>query len=207
MRRFVTWCAALVASAGSGSVALGAMANFDRLPEGFIGAALDAGGIHFWELDNRLDPNPWFAIEMANGTLTGFPGFSAPNCLAWTMVYQGPNTGFWRCGSFKFTTGRVQSFASLELYDMSNVGGNTVTLEAYRQGQLVNSASIQILPPPGIHHYTLQVAGVPFDTLKLNGSGPNQSGCFFGVVDTVVVTPEPGAMVVLLLCVTLVRRR
>lgn len=205
MRKCTIVLALAVCALGSAS-AIAEMATFDFFPEGFIGANFADGGIAFFDLDNRLDPNPWFAIEWASATLSG-PDFSPPNVLAWTMIYNGPNTGFWRCGSFKFKTPDIETFASLELFDMSNVGGNTVTLQAFLNGALVNSSSITLLPPPGIHHYTLSVSGVPFDTLRLIGTGPNHQGCFFGVVDNVVVTPEPLAGLGLLLAIALRRRR
>jgi hypothetical protein len=175
--------------------ALGEIADFDDLSEGWIGDRFTDGGIEFYDLDNRIDPNPWFAIEWASDNLGGsVPYFTPPNALSWTILQMGPLTGFFRCGEFRFRTGEVEDYASLELWDFSPVGGNTVTLEAYMGTELVNSASITILPRPPVHHYTLQVSGVPFDNLRLNGSGSYEQGCWFGPVDTVVVTPEPTAL-------------
>jgi hypothetical protein len=171
--------------------ALGEVATFDDLSEDWIGASFTDGGIYFYDLDNRLDPDPWFCIEWASENLGQYaPYFTPPNALSWTILQIGPLTGFFRCGEFRFSPvlGGVRNYASLELWDYSPVGGNTVTLEAYMGTQLVNSASITILPRPPVHHYTLQVSGVPFDNLRLKGSGSYQQGCWFGPVDTVVVT-------------------
>lgn len=190
--------------------ALGEIANFDNLSEDWIGETFTNGGVYFYGLDNRVDPNPWFGIEWASENLGEFaPYFTSPNALSWTILQIGPLTGFFRCGEFRFrpVLGGIRTYASLELWDFSPVGGNTVTLEAYLGTQLVNSASITILPRPPVHHYTLVVSGVPFDNLRVNGSGPFQQGCWFGPVDTVVLAPEPTALCGLALAGLLVRRR
>ncbi len=189
-------------------IARGEIATFDDLNEGWIGEKFINGGIEFYGLDNRLDPNPWFGIEWASDNLSEFsPYFTPPNVLSWTILEMGPLTGFFRCGEFRFGTGKVGTFASLELWDFSPVGGNKVTLEAYMGSELVNSASITIIARPPVHHYTLQVSGVPFDNLRVNGSGGFQKGCWFGPVDNVVVTPEPTALCGLALAGILARRR
>lgn len=188
--------------------ALGEIARFDNMPEGWVGESFSNGGIEFYGLDNRFEPNPWFGIEWATENLSEFsPYFSPPNVLSWTILQIGPLTGFFRCGEFRFRTGEVENYASLELWDFSPVGGNTVTLEAYMGAQLVNTDSITILARPPVHHYTLEVSGVPFDNLRLNGSGPFEQGCWFGPVDTVVVAPEPTVLCGLALAGLLVHRR
>lgn len=199
---------AIVAAALLAGAAGGATATFDTFPEGILGTSFTDGGITFFDFDRRLpgDPN-LFVVEQADGTLSG-PGFSPPNTLGFGGWAPGPSAAFSRCGSFRFTTGTVQDFASLEIFEFFSDAGNVITLEAYLGSTLVNSDSITLPGGASIHHWTLSVSGEDFDSLRLISTGPGNDGVFFGLVDNVVVTPEPATWTLLsLACVALAGRR
>lgn len=177
----------VAAGCGYGGVAKASTATFDALGEGALDISFTTEGITFFDLDDRAGGGPvTFAIEQSDGTLSG-PGFSPPNALGFGGWAPGPYPAFGQCGSFKFTTGTVQNFASVDVFEWMSYSGNTISLEAYLNGVLVNSMTI-VLPGNGlINHWNLSVSGVLFDTLRVNGSGPTDRGVFFGLVDNVVV--------------------
>jgi hypothetical protein len=168
----------------SGAV-FGATADFDHFAEGILYGTFEDNGITFYEFDRRLqgDPN-WFVCEQADGDLGGDPYFTTPNTLGFGGWVPGPYMAYSRCGEFKMTTGQVETFASLEFWGGSEVG-NGMTLEAYLDGELNGTTIIEF--PPYYQHYTVAISGVQFDTLRLNGWGPAHDGCFFAVVDHVVI--------------------
>lgn len=168
-------------------------ANFDSLTEDVITPYLEDGGIIFFDLDRRIEgdvvPTP-FGIERADATLSG-PFFSSPNTLAFGGYSPGPGAAFTRCGEFKFrlVSGGTGHFASLELFTFLSYPGNRVTLEALRNGVRVGSTTITI-NSIGLSHWTIAVSDVTFDTLRLYGSGTQDRGVFFGLVDNVVISPD-----------------
>lgn len=190
-------------------VASASVATFDTLTEGNLGLTFVDGGITFFDLDDRTGAGfvP-FSCERADDTLSGFPGFSPPNTLGFGSWVPGSGAAFQQCGSFKFSAGGVQTSASLDVFEWLSPAGNTISLEAYLNGTLVNSDSV-VIPGNGLlNHWNLSVAGAPFDTLRLNGSGPGSLGTFIGLVDNVVVVPAPAsAMGLGLLVLGAVRRR
>ncbi|MCG3126704.1 MAG: hypothetical protein CHACPFDD_01557 [Phycisphaerae bacterium] len=197
----------LAAACGCGGVASAAIATFDGLSEGALDKSFTEGGITFFDLDDRAGGFPvTFTVERADGTLSG-PGFSPPNALGFGGWVPGSGAAFAQCGSFKFTTGTIQDFASLDVFEFFSYAGNLISLEAYLGGALVNSTSIVLPGNFQINHWNLSVSGEPFDTLVLIGSGPTDRGVFFGLVDNVVVTPEPATVVGLTLLCGLARRR
>ncbi len=181
----------LVLGLMAGSAASGAVATFDTRSEGDLGETFVDGGITFFELDDRAGPGPVsFSCERADGTLSG-TGFTPPNVLSFSAWVPGPLAAFDQCGSFRFTTGSVQTFASVDVWEWLSPPGNQIWLEAYMGATLVNSTSVVIPGNLEINHWTLSVSGVPFDSLRVNGTGPGSLGTFIGIVDTVVVTPAP----------------
>lgn len=189
----------------SGGVANASIATFDSFAEGDLGTSFTDGGITFFGFDDRAGGTGHFTAERADGTLSG-AGFSAPNALGFGGWSPGQFAAFGQCGSFSFTTGVVQSFASVEVFEFFSYGGNTIALEAYLGGALVNSTSITLPGNLQINHFSLSVSGAAFDTLRVTGGGPTDRGVFFGLVDNVVVVPAPGSAL-LLLGVCAVRRR
>lgn len=198
--------ACLAAGFGPGGTAQASIATFDTLGEGALATSFSTGGITFFDLDDRAGGGPvTFTIERADGTLSG-AGFSSPNTLGFGGWVPGPGAAFGQCGSFWFTSGTVQDFAAVDVFEWRSYAGNRISLDAFLGGAMVNSTSI-VLPGDGqLNHWYLSVSGVPFDTVRVNGSGPTDRGVFFGVVDNVVILPEPGvALALAVLCV--VRRR
>jgi hypothetical protein len=175
------------------SMAGASIVTFDSLIEGDIGPSFTDSGITFFNLDDRATPGfVNFSIERADGTLSG-SGFSPPNTLGFGSWAPGPGAAFSQCGSFMFTTGTVQTHASIDVFEWLSPAGNTISLEAFRNGVLVASDSAVIPGNFQINHWTLSVSGTPFDTLRVIGSGPSDRGIFIGLVDNVVVTPAPHA--------------
>lgn len=175
------------------SIAGASIVTFDSLSEGDIGPSFTDSGVTFYNLDDRATPGfVNFSIERADGTLSG-PGFSSPNTLGFGSWVPGPDAAFSQCGSFLFTTGTVQTHASIDVFEWLSPAGNTISLEAFRDGVLVNSDSAVIPGNLQINHWTLSVSGTPFDTLRVIGSGPNDRGIFIGLVDNVVIIPAPQA--------------
>jgi hypothetical protein len=107
------------------------------------------------------------------------------------------------------TTNTVETSASLDVFTCySDVEylGNTVTLQAIRNGVVVaeNSDLLNAMWGRTSH---LSVSGVDFDTLRLYGSGDALGGDFVGVLDNVVITPEPSALGLVAACALLDWRR
>lgn len=176
-------------------VASASIATFDSFAEGDIGPSFTDAGITFFNLTDRASPGFInFSVENAAPTLSG-PGFSPPNALGFGSWVPGPGAAFSQCGSFMFTTGTVQTHASIDVFEWLSPPGNTITLQAFRNGVLVDSDSAVIPGNFQINHWTLAVSGVEFDTLTLIGSGPSDRGIFIGLVDNVIVTPAPGTAI------------
>lgn len=79
--------------------------------------------------------------------------------------------------------------------------------EAYRAGVLVNSDNAVTPGNCEINHWTLSVSGVPFDALRVNGTGPTDRGIFIGLVDNAVIAPAPASVAVVGLLGLAGRRR
>ncbi len=183
------------------------MATFDSLTEGDLGLSFIDSGITFFDLDDGAGTPPVpFSCERAEGLLSG-PGFSAPNALGFGSWVPGPGAALQQCSSFKFTTGSVQTFASVDVFEWLSPPGNTISLEAYAGGALVGSSSVVIPGNLLLNHWNLSVSGVAFDTLRLVGTGPGSLGTFIGLVDNVVVVPAPASALGLGVLGVLRRRR
>ncbi len=183
------------------------IATFDSLAEGDLGVSFVDGGITFFGLDDRASVGDVpFACERADGTLSS-TGFSAPNALGFGGWAPGPFAAFSQCGSFSFTNGTVQTFGSIDVFEWMSPAGNTIWLEAYRNGVLVNSTGAVIPGNFEINHWTLSVSGVPFDTLRVNGTGPTDRGIFIGLVDNAVIAPAPASVAVGVIAIVGMRRR
>lgn len=160
MRKTAIACAAFGLIGVGGASA--AVATFDTLPEGDLGPTFVDGGITFYDLDDRAGPGPVnFSCEQADGTLSG-SGFTSPNVLNFSAWAPGPFAAFDQCGSFRFTTGGVQTFASVEVWEWLSPPGNRIWLEAYMGATLVSSTSVEIPGNLQINHWTLSLSGVPF---------------------------------------------
>ncbi|MCC7291115.1 MAG: hypothetical protein IT449_03520 [Phycisphaerales bacterium] len=177
----------LVVGSVCGGGATASTSTFDEFVEGALDTSFTSGGVTFFDLDDRAGGTGIFTIEQADGTLSG-PGFSPPNALGFGGWVPGPDAAFSQCGSFKFTTGSVQDYASVEVFEWMSYAGNTISLEAYRNGVMVNSMTVDIPGNFQINHWSLTVSGVAFDTLRVNGAGPTDRGVFFGLVDNVLVS-------------------
>lgn len=188
----------LFLSLGSLAGAQTLTANFDSFTEGVAGTTLTDGAITVLNLDNAFPggSNPPFTIDQADATLSGQAGFTANNVLGFSGLVPGAQAGFTRCKSFdvQWTGGNAAS-AQLEVYDFGGYAGNSITLQAIAGGVVVGSSSFTITAPFVVGHHTLAVSGVSFDTLRLIGGGPQDSGVFFAVVDSIrvdVLTATPG---------------
>jgi hypothetical protein len=185
--------------------ASGSIATFDSFEEGYSAYTITDGGITFYDFDWHMpegdpEPSPPFYIDnVAGSRIENSPFVSRPNVLtAWGWSPTG--VFYCRMGELKMTTNAVETFGSLELFSTLQPGetGNTVTLEAIRNGTVVATDAI-VMTDPWDQHYTLSISGIEFDTLRLVGTGPWQNGIFPGVLDNVVMTPEPNALALLTL--------
>jgi hypothetical protein len=188
--------------------AVAAIANFDSMSIGFAGSDFVDGGIRFYDM---VGTRRGFTIQ---GPLTfDSPAFSSPNVLGVGDGYLTPGIlAYAPVNSYKIALASpgLADHASVELwttlYYPGYALGNTITLEAWRQGAVVNS--ITYAPPsPRDEHHTLSLSGVQFDYLHLVGSGPAWNGVFYAVLDNVTITPEPASTMLLLTGLAALRRR
>jgi hypothetical protein len=188
----------LIAGLGAAAPALPALAqsaaHFDSVPEGPLGTVYTEGGLTFRDLDMRLDgsppPNP-FVAEDASANLSG-AGYSSPNCLGFGGYSPGPGASFSRVGQFRIVPSAPGTSASLEVFNFDFGAGNSMSLAAYLAGQQVAIMTVPV-PTGSIQHTHLQVSASSFDELRFFGSGPNDQGVLFALVDEVIVntgTPD-----------------
>ncbi len=207
MRHTATLC--LLLGGFGASPARASIATFDLFSEGDLGLSFIDTGITFFGLDDRTGSGDVpFSCDRADGTLSG-AGFSPPNALGFGSWVPGPDAAFSQCGSFSFSTGTVQTFASIDVFEWMSPAGNMIWLEAYLNGVMVNSEGVVIPGNGQINHWNLSVSGVPFDTLRVNGSGSADRGIFIGLVDNVVVVPAPCSALIpglMVLCAACRRR-
>lgn len=199
---------AVVSLCASG--ARGALATFDSLSAGGIGETFIDGGIRFFDPDNRIiGSTPLFIINDISAEPPGTL-YSPPNVLSETGSGGGPLT---RMGEFKaaLEDGTHGIMASVDIFyaDFSGVAGNTISLEALLDGQVVAADSVVIGDIFQGRARRFTVTGIEFDSIRIIGRGSLQDGVFLGSVDNVFIgVPSPSAACVLLLSVpALVRRR
>jgi hypothetical protein len=165
-------------------------ANFDTLSEGTTSTSLVEDGITFGELDNLLDPPPCtMVIDQQDGTLSGFPQFSAPNALGFGGYSPGNGAAFGRFGSLAITPPAEASDAVIQVFDLGN-SGTTLRLEASLLGSVVATADVPLNGFAGPYQHTLEVHGVAFDRLQLLGGGNGQTAVFISI-DSIELTPAP----------------
>lgn len=193
-------------------------ANFDSFTEGDAGfEEITVGGIRFFDLQRDLDPGSNFFVvdTCTNGILD--PNMSSPNVMGIGGYVPGDNIGFGRFKSFEITlAGGFEELRGLEFDFWTfnlNDAGNTVTLEGFKQGVLVDFDSFS----PGsyaINHKRFVLPDDDYDRFVLHSDGPIDNGVVFAVFDNVKMTaipvPEPftlGAMGIGLAMVAMAKRR
>lgn len=184
---------AAVAAFSAATMATAELATFDDLVEGQTFMSLTNGGITFHDYDARFPGSPppnIFCIEDATGELGGIPGYSAPNTLGFFGYSPGPGVGYSRIGEIWFDAAAPGSAASLELF-VTAEAGNIVTMEAYSGGLIVGTDVVDLGFQGFMEHFTMSIDSVVFDTVRLVGSGTQNDGTFFAVVDNVSITPVP----------------
>ncbi|MCL4222442.1 MAG: hypothetical protein KJZ65_13845 [Phycisphaerales bacterium] len=194
-------CVGAVASA-----AVGGIATFDSFTEGVLGWSFWDAGIHFYNPDNYTPEGSRFICERADGTLSG-PYFSSPNALTLTGYVPGPNAGYSRVGSFYASVGGPSDYARVEVfYFYLTSTGNTISMEALRNGVVVGSDSFVVTTPFQAHR-TLEIDGPEFDEIRIVGSGPNEAGAMFALFDNFEIRGVPAPVSALVLVLPLVGRR
>ncbi len=161
-------------------------ANFDAQPEGPLGSLYTENGILFQNPD--IDSGgtlPIFLCDQADGDLAGMPGFSGPNCLGFSSITPGPHATFGRVLSFEMTTGLIETQASVELFDLGTHPGNLITIDALMSHVVVATQTVVVQQGGPFQHFSLSVSGVPFQIVRVRGTGPFDNGAFFSVVDNV----------------------
>lgn len=191
---------------GLASPATAALATFDSFTEGFDTPVLTDGGITFSDLDQRLSGStPLFTIEGADESLTS--PFSPPNVLTFGGYAPGPGASFGRFGSATISTRELASVASLDIFNLQfPATDNILTLEAYLDGTLVGSNSVNFNKTDdiGILYRQLSISDVTFDKLRLVASGSEDEGVLFISIDNVridqtAIVPEPSSVLGLLM--------
>lgn len=167
------------------SAALAFTADFDTFPEGANAPTFTEDQLLFRDVDNRYAPTV-FAIEQADNTLGGQPGFTPRNALGFGGYSSGPDAAFGRFGSMVIEPPVVSTDAELSVYSFGGYPNVGLRLEARRNGAVVGSDSVA-LPNFVLGASTLRVS-VPagFDELSLV-VGPNPTDVAFLLVDHVVV--------------------
>jgi hypothetical protein len=187
------------------------LATFDDLVEGQTFTTLTNGGITFHDYDARfpgVPPPNIFCIEDASGDLTGMQGYSSPNTLGFFGYSPGSGTAFSRIGEIWFDAAMPGSGAFLELF-VINDPSNIVTMEAYSGGSIVATDVVDLNFQGFMEHFTMSVDNTAFDTIRLVGSGPNNEGTFFAVVDNVSIStvPEPATLLYIVAGIALLALR
>lgn len=182
----------IAGATGATGVARAALADFDSLTEGFYPTVV-SGGITFSNYDDftTITPNDQFAIDNAVPDLNGISGYSPPNVLGFNGFGPGDGVVFTRLGSFDFTAGAQSSSASLVWIAFDNAPGSTLELQGIRNGNVVNSASINLNTTFQITSMTLNLGAGTYDSFKVVAHGTTQNGAVFGVIDNVLVNPVP----------------
>src|SRR5262249_11405937 len=144
------------------------------------------GGITFFNFDNLLGGTPTMVVEDSSGVFLPY-GFSPPNCLGFTTFVPGPAVSFGRIKVVCMRTGQLETEGQITVFESGTGAGNTITLDALRNNAVALSTSLVVGGGGGVNAYTLRISGVSFDTLRLIGSGPNDQGCFFALVDNVSI--------------------
>ncbi|MEH2247692.1 hypothetical protein [Nostoc sp.] len=192
---------------GVASPATAALATFDSFPEGFSAPVFTDGGITFSDLDTRTPGSiDGFSIERSDDGSLSSP-FSPPNILGNDGYVPGPGTSFSRFGSASITTGELASIASLDIISQPSfiTNDNILTLEAYLDGTLVGSNSVNFKADDvGILYQQLSISGVTFDKLRLLASGSEEQGVVFIGIDNVrieqtAIVPESSSVLGLLM--------
>jgi hypothetical protein len=164
-------------------------ANFDAQPEGPLGNLYTENGILFQNPDiDSGGTAPVFLCDEADGDLAGMPGFSGPNVLGFSSITPGPHAAFGRVLSFEMVSPQPQSEAHVELWDLGTHPGNLITLDALSGHVVVNSQTV-VIQNGGLQHFSLSLSGVPFDFVRIRGTGPTDNGAFFAVFDNVHFGP------------------
>jgi hypothetical protein len=192
MKRFVL--CAFVLSLSSALGARAQDANFDALPEGPLGNLYTENGVLFQnpDIDSGGTP-PVFLCDEADGDLAGMPGFSGPNVMGFSSITPGPHAAFGRVLSFEIVSPTPTSEVHLELFDLGTHPGNLITLDALAGHVVVNSQTVVIQQGGPFQHFSMSLSGVPFDFVRIRGTGPFDNGAFFSVVDNVHFGPlAPG---------------
>lgn len=186
--------AALAAALALAPAALADEANFDSRSEGFRDEEYRENDITFYGLSVHLGDEPGdniFTIERAVVGLAGQPGFTPDNCLGFGGYSPGDGAGFSRMGEFSIAVEDPRTSASMHLYDMGpNAPGTFVVLEAYLGQTLVNSVTVPIDEPAGLHHSHLTLGGPAFDRLRLR-VGPTDQDAIVALVDSVRIDDAP----------------
>jgi hypothetical protein len=166
------------------------IANFDSFAEGFNAQVIVDNGITFTNLDRRIDGDPVpgsLAIEDASQDLKGLDGYTPRNTLGFGGYSPGPGTGFSRFGSLDIIPAAPATTVSFHMFEFGSSGGLTITLDALRNGTVVNSVTLNGIPGFGLHNYAFSLDGAEFDTLHIS-VGPGPTDVIFAVLDTVDIT-------------------
>lgn len=210
MNRLILICALL-----GPAFALGAQfdADFDSWTEGDFSELFSDGGIVFHSLQRDLPGGPNnFAIE--NASSGQLAGSSLPNVMGIGGYLVGPDVAFGRFKSCEFNLDApafTMRSAALDIWTFNlHQAGNTLFLEGYFEGQLVDSDSFT----PGsfaIAHKRMSLPDDDYDRFVLRSTGTVDNGVVFLNFDNVriigEVVPEPATVAAILMGLAALRAR
>lgn len=198
---------ALLAAIGSTARA-DMVANFDSFSEGQWFDTFIDNGIRFHSVFRHQGGYTNFAFEDATGG--DLAGYTAPNALGFGGYVPGSGVAFGAFGGMTFTSDTEATTAGLDLWTFPlDMGGNTLTLQGFKDGNLVDSVSYTFGNSFTVLHRRLDLPTDTYDTFKLVSSGPSVMGDSFIDVDnvTVAAVPEPATLAALGLGVAALLKR
>ncbi len=179
--------ACVVLALASQASAQGA-ADFDQLPEGFVGRSFvtPAGTFQDLVLDGLGTPG-MFAVDQGDGQLGNLNRFSSPNVLSLGDFMPGPYVYPEPVKSFRLVLSQPSSAIRLGLFLDNLPQANTVEVAFWSNGQ--PGATWSIGGGVGIQSHTIEQCDNPgpYDEIRVLGLGPVDGGRFRGMVDTVVI--------------------
>jgi len=164
------------------------VADFDQLPEGFVGASLvtPVGTFQDLVLDGLGTPG-MFAVDNGVAQLGNLNRFSSPNVLSLGDFMPGPYVYPEPVKSFRLLLSQPSSAIRMGLFLENLPAANTVEVSFWSNGQPGSTWSIG--GGSGITSHTIEQCDNPgqYDEIRVRGLGPVDGGRFRGMVDTIVI--------------------
>ena len=183
-------------------------ADFESFAEGHNGTTITENNITLSNLiasDDFGGISNLFVVDTISDPIFT-PFLSSPNVLGYAGYGPGPGFGIGGFGSMDITFGnnKADSASVNIVHGFYSTSVNMLSLQAFYDGQLVASDTVDFLTNPGLFaNQTLSVSGAVFNSLRLVSSGADFNGMTNLSIDTVAVNvtdvSEPAAASLVLL--------